>query len=83
MCKLLILMLGLLPFWGWADDVSPSVEDNIRSMDTDHDGQVTVTELRAYLQARYGKGYQQALLEEMEMKAGTKSCGSPFSQSLY
>jgi hypothetical protein len=83
MCKLLILMLGLLPLWGWADDVSPSVEDNIRIMDTDHDGQVTVTELRAYLQAKYGKGYQQALLEQMEMKSGTKSCGSPFSQSLY
>jgi hypothetical protein len=83
MCKLLILMLGLLPLWGWADDASPGVEENIRIMDTDHDGQVTVTELRASLQARYGKGYQQALLEQMEMKAGTKNCGTPFSQSLY
>jgi len=64
-------------------DADGSVEDNIKAMDTDRDGQVTVTEMRAYLEARYGKGYQQALLEEMEVKSGLKSCGSPFSRSLY
>jgi Ca2+-binding EF-hand superfamily protein len=66
-----------------AEDAAPSVEDNIKVMDTDHDGQVTVTEVRAYLQSQHGKGYKQALLDEMEIKAGLKSCGSPFSKSLY
>lgn len=60
-----------------------NVEDNVRAMDTDRDGQVTVTEVRAYLEAQHGKGYKQAVLEEMEIKAGLKSCGSPFSKSLY
>ncbi len=61
----------------------PSVEENIRAMDADRDGQVSVSEVRAYLERQNGKGYKQALLDEMETKAGLKSCGSPFSQSLY
>jgi Ca2+-binding EF-hand superfamily protein len=66
-----------------ADAESMDVEDNVRAMDTDRDGQVTVSEMRAYLEAQHGKGYKQALLEDMEVKAGLKSCGSPFSKSLY
>lgn len=61
----------------------PSVEENIRAMDADRDGQVSVSEVRAYLERQNGKGYKQALLDEMETKAGLKSCGSPFSKSLY
>ena len=60
----------------------PSVEDNIRALDADHDGQVSIAEIRAYLEAKYGKGYRQALLEDMETKANT-SCGTPFSRSFY
>lgn len=66
-----------------AEDAGGSVEQNIKAMDTDGDGQVTVSEMRAWLEAHHGKGYQQALLDEMEIRAGLKSCGSPFTRSLY
>jgi Ca2+-binding EF-hand superfamily protein len=78
-----ILLICLFPLLAVAEDSASSVEDNIKAMDTDHDGQVTVTEVRAYLQSQHGKDYKQALLDEMEIKAGLKSCGSPFSKSLY
>lgn len=80
---LLILLTCLFPFLAVAEEAAHSVEDNIKVMDTDRDGQVTVTEVRAYLQSQHGKDYKQALLDEMEIKAGLKSCGSPFSKSLY
>ena len=83
MNKFLLLLLCLLPALAHADASVPSVEDNIRAMDSDHDGQVTVSEIRAFLEAKYGKGYQQALLESMEEKAGTKSCPLIFSRPLY
>jgi len=66
-----------------ADDATPSVEDNIHAMDTDHDGMVSVTEVHAYLEAKNGKGYKQELLDGMEARANSKSCASPFSQSFY
>ncbi len=81
--RALILMLLLSSAIAWADTDVSSVKDNIQAMDTDRDGQITVSEVRAYLEAQHGKGYKQALLEEMETKAGLKSCGSPFSKSLY
>jgi hypothetical protein len=80
---LFILLLGSLPALALAAAEPPSVDDNIHAMDTNRDGMVTVTEMRAYLEAKYGKNYQQAVLEEMEVKAGLKSCASPFSKSLY
>jgi hypothetical protein len=61
----------------------PNVEDNIHAMDTDHDGMVSVSEMRAYLEARHGKNYEKALLDDLEAKAVGKSCASPFSRSLY
>lgn len=79
-----ILMLLLMSSAFSRADAEPmNVEDNVRAMDTDRDGQVTVSEVRVYLEAQHGKGYKQALLEDMEIKAGLKSCGSPFSKSLY
>jgi Ca2+-binding EF-hand superfamily protein len=83
MRKFSILLICLFSLPAAAEDTTPSVEDNIKIMDTDHDGQVTVTEVRAYLQLQHGKDYKQALLDDMEIKAGLKSCGSPFSKSLY
>jgi Ca2+-binding EF-hand superfamily protein len=83
MPKLSALLLCLLPALAVAGESSPSVEESIKIMDTDHDGQVTVSEVRAFLESQHGKGYKQALLEEMEIKAGLKSCGSPFSKSQY
>ena len=79
----LIFLLMCLPVVALAEENLPSVEDNIRAMDTDHDGLVTATEIRAYLEAKNGKGYRQELLDEMEIKAGAKSCASPFSRSFY
>lgn len=78
----LLLLLWLWPVLALADADPPSVEDNIRALDTDHDGQVSITEIRAFLEAKYGKGYEQAVLDEMEKKAAN-SCGSPFSRSFY
>lgn len=79
-----LLLLCLLPATARAEvAAAPSVEDNIRAMDTDRDGLVTVTEVRAFLEARHGKGYRRELLDEMEIKAGAKSCASPFSRSQF
>lgn len=83
MSRFLLLLVCLLPALAIADAAAPSVEENIDAMDTDHDGQITVTEIRAFLEARHGKGYEKALLDDMEEKAGTKSCASPFSKSYY
>jgi hypothetical protein len=83
MTKFLLLLVCLLPALAMADANAPSVEENIVAMDTNHDGQITVTEIREYLEARHGKGYEKVLLDEMEAKAGTKSCASPFSKSMY
>jgi hypothetical protein len=60
----------------------PSVADNIRAMDADHDGQVSVSEIKAYLQKKYGADYEKELLELMEKRANAKSCGSSFTRDL-
>jgi Ca2+-binding EF-hand superfamily protein len=83
--KILLLIL-LLPAVALAEGQAvpaASVEENIRAMDRDHDGMVTVAEIRAFLETKNGKGYKHDLLDEMEAKAGAKSCASPFSQSFY
>lgn len=81
----ILLLLCLWPAWAIADaETQPelSVEETIRLIDTNHDGQVSMSEIRAYLEAKHGKNYEQTLLTEMETKANT-SCGSPFSRSFY
>ncbi|HQR60211.1 MAG TPA: hypothetical protein PLH03_02475 [Methylophilaceae bacterium] len=83
MPALLLLLTLTLPLAALAENPTPSVEDNIRAMDTDRDGMVTVAEVRAYLEARNGKGYKHELLVDMEAKANARSCASPFSQSFY
>lgn len=65
------------------DAPASSVEDNIRNMDKDHDGMVSMSEIRAYLEAQNGKGYRSELLDEMTAKADARSCSSPFSRSFY
>lgn len=82
----LLLLLVSVPAMAWAEDrfsSVASVEDNIRSMDKDRDGMVTITEIRAFLEAQNGKGYRQELLDGMEAQAGARSCASPFSRSFY
>lgn len=84
MLRLLSLMCLLLPAAAGAESQQalPAVEETLRALDTDHDGQVSITEVRAAHEARHGKGFRQALLEDMETKANT-SCGTPFSRSFY
>lgn len=84
--RILLLLTIMLPTATWAEDPvssTASVEDNIRSMDHDRDGMVSITEIRAYLEAQNGKGYRRELLDEMEAKAEAKSCASPFSRSTF
>jgi methenyltetrahydromethanopterin cyclohydrolase len=61
----------------------PSVQDNLRAMDKDNDGMVTVFEVRAFLESKHGKGYQTAVLDEMESSASGRSCGTPFAGIMY
>lgn len=61
----------------------PSVEDNLRAMDHDRDGMVTVYEVRAFIEAKHGKDYKKDVLDEMESSASGKSCTTPFAKSHY
>jgi hypothetical protein len=60
-----------------------SVADSIAAMDKDHDGIVTVHEVRAYIESKHGKGYQKQVFDDMEKSAENRSCGSSFTKSLY
>jgi hypothetical protein len=60
-----------------------SVADNIKSMDTDHDGIVSVHEMRVFIESTRGEGYKKSLFDAMEASANSRSCGSAFSGSLY
>lgn len=87
MTRCVKLLLGaslLLPLWAMADQHDePSVEDNIHAMDADHDGMVTVFELRSFIEARHGKGYKKQTLDNMEASARGTSCTTPFAKPLY
>lgn len=91
MCVASKILLGLnlvfLPLLALADNATmapaSSVEDNIHELDKDHDGMVTVFEIRAFIEARHGKQYQQEVLDGMESSASGKSCSSPFTKSRY
>lgn len=60
-----------------------SVADNIKAMDTDHDGIVSVHEMRVFIESTRGQGYKKSLFDAMEASANSRSCGSAFSGSLY
>ena len=62
--------------------VVPSVEDNLREMDKDRNGIVTVSEVRVFIETRHGKGYEKEILDKMESASG-QSCGTSFAQSLF
>jgi hypothetical protein len=74
-----------LPLLAVAEEATPmpSVEDNIHTMDKDRDGMVTVYELRAFIEAKHGKGYKKRTLDDMEATASGTSCTTPFSKPLY
>lgn len=62
---------------------STSISDNMKAMDQDHDGIITTEEISHYLQSQRGRGYQQGVLDELERVSNARSCGSPFSRSVY
>ncbi len=63
--------------------VGPTVEDNIKLMDTDKNGFADVFEVRAFLELKHGKGYEKELLDKMEASANGRSCSTPFAKDLY
>lgn len=63
--------------------VGPSVEDNIKLMDTDKNGFADVFEVRAFLESKHGKGYEKELLDKLEASASGKSCSTPFAKELF
>jgi hypothetical protein len=60
-----------------------TVAESIAAMDTDHDGIVSVHEIRVFIESTHGKGYQGKVFDDMEKSAENRSCGSPFAKSLY
>lgn len=60
-----------------------TVEERLQKMDKDHDGMVTVDEVRAYIETVHGKDFNKPVMDEMVSAANSKSCGSPFSRSFY
>lgn len=63
--------------------IGPSVEDNIRLMDTDKNGFADVFEVRAFLESKHGQGYEKELLDKWESSARGKSCSTPFAKELF
>lgn len=66
-----------------ADTATPSVQDNLVAMDTNKDGMVTVSEVRAYIESKHGKGYEKELLDRMEASTNGLSCATPFANRFY
>jgi hypothetical protein len=81
-CVLILLALPLLAIAAETTP-EPSVEDNVRDMDKDHDGQVTVYEVRAQIEARHGKDYKKGALDRLEATAKGTSCTTPFTKPTY
>ncbi len=63
--------------------IGPTVEDQVATMDKDHNGFADVFEVRAYLEKQHGVGYQKELLDKWEASASGKSCSTPFAKELY
>lgn len=83
MIKYILILLSFIPCHAFAEPVNePSVESNIQDMDTDHDGQVSMTEIKLHLQKKFGKEYKSELLDKLEARANAKSCGSSFTRPL-
>ena len=60
-----------------------TVAESIAVMDTDHDGIVSVHEIRVFIESTHGKGYQGKVFDDMEKSADNRSCGSSFTKPLY
>ncbi len=61
----------------------PSIAERLQMLDTDHDGMVSVSEVRRYIESQHGTQYAQSVLNEMESSLQGKSCSTPFANRLY
>ena len=78
-----IVGLTLLPGLASAESSVPSVQDNLLAMDTNKDGMVTVSEVRAFIEAKHGKGYEKDLMDKMEASTNGLSCATPFANRFF
>lgn len=78
-----VVMMAFSVSAAMAADAQPSVQDNITAMDRDRDGMVTVSEVRAFIEATHGRQYQTAVLDEMESLLHGRSCATPFAGFSY
>jgi len=85
MKRYLILILMLCsPAIVLAEEVrTPSVEENLREMDKDHNGIVTASEVRAFLQSKHGNDYEKSILDKLQSTERGASCGTSFAQSFF
>jgi hypothetical protein len=77
------LLPGLVHAESPAAPAVPSVQENMVAMDTNKDGMVTVSEVRAFIEAKHGKGYEKSLLDKMEASTSGLSCATPFANRFY
>ena len=84
---ILLLCSSMLPGLSFAESpvvsAVPSVQENMVAMDTNKDGMVTVSEVRAFIEAKHGKGYEKQLLDKMEASTSGLSCATPFANRFY
>lgn len=66
-----------------ASSIPINMQDRLRSLDQNHDGMVSVYEVRSFIENVHGKAYQQDALNDMESSANGKSCSTPFAKPLY
>lgn len=78
-----IVGLTLLPSLAHAESSVPSVQENLVAMDTNKDGMVTVSEVRAFIEAKHGKGYEKDLMDKMEAATNGLSCATPFANRFF
>lgn len=61
----------------------PTVEDNIATMDTDKNGFVDVTEVRAFLALKNGSNYEKEILDRWQLRSQGRSCTLPPDDKLF
>ena len=84
--KFIVLILSVLMVHECAAasiDVSDETSLRLQAMDANHDGMVTLGEMRTWLESQHGKGYEKDRLDEMADRDTSKSCASPFSRPFY
>lgn len=81
--RIILVGLTLLHSLAYAESSVPSVQDNLLAMDTNKDGMVTVSEVRAFIEAKHGKGYEKDLMDKMEASTNGLSCATPFANRFF